>query len=178
MDRIAFIKLGLTLVATEACLSGCTSDDDATHANAGNAATPARGGNANGGNANGGAAGNAGASASGGSAAGVPDGAGNGGNAGTGAAGVGTTGDQCTTDANLVQTSTESHDHLPLTTPITAAELNAGSPTEFALALEQNHIHTLAFTADELAQLRAGTAISKRSSSMMGHTHTYRIKCI
>ena len=154
MDRIAFIQLGLTLVATEACLSGCTSDAGDTHAGAGNGTTPADAGNANGG------------------WAGQRTNGASGGGAG------GTLIDQCATDANLVQTSMESHDHLPLTTPITAAALNAGSPTEFALAFEQNHIHTLSFTPDDLAGLRAGLAISKQSSSMMGHTHTYLIKCV
>jgi hypothetical protein len=168
MDRIAFIKLGLTLVATEGWLSGCTSADDAGSANAGRAGAGPNGADAGGGNA--------GAAAKGGSTAGLGSPAGAGGAAAT--AGAGTSGAQCTSDANLVQTSTESHDHLPLTEPITAAELNAGSPTEFALALEQNHIHTLAFTPDDFTQLRAGMMIAKRSSSTMGHTHTYRIKCV
>jgi len=178
MDRNAFIKLGLSLLTTEACLSGCTSDDDATGASAGSGASPATGGSTSGGTDNGaGTSGvTAGASTNGGSA-GASSPAGSGGDAGSGTAGASTTA-ECTTDANLVQTSMESHDHLPLTAPITAAALNAGTPTEFALALEQNHIHTLDFTPDDLMQLRAGMAISKRSSSMMGHTHTYRIKCV
>ena len=95
-----------------------------------------------------------------------------------GASGGGTGAGDCTTDANLVQTSMESHDHLPLTTPITAAQLNAGSPNEYAVALDQNHIHTLTFTESDLEMLRAGMPISKRSSTMMGHTHTYQIKCV
>ncbi len=166
MDRNAFIKLGLSLLTTEACLSGCASDDDATGASAGSGASPVTGGSTSGGTDNG--AGTSGVSAGAST---------NGGSAGLGMAGASPTA-ECATDANLVQTSMESHDHLPLTAPITAAALNAGSPTEFALALEQNHIHTLDFTPDDLMQLRAGMAISKRSSSMMGHTHTYRIKCV
>lgn len=176
MDRIAFIKLGLSLVAGEACLAGCASGGDGGPASTGSGAAPATGGAAN---ATGAGGGNAGASTNGGSAAGLPSAAaaaGDGGNAGS--AGAGVTLDQCTTDANLVQTSMESHDHLPLTTPITAGDLNAGTLTEFAVALEQNHIHTLSFTADDFTALRAGMAISKRSSTMMGHTHAYLIKCV
>jgi len=148
MDRIAFIKLGITLAATEAWLSGCADggDDDSQ--------------------ASGGA----------GAGAGTP----NAGSAGqpAGSSGSGTVVGECTTDANLVQTSMESHDHLPLTTPITMAQLNAGSPTEYAVSLDQNHIHTLSFTAADFETLRAGMILSKRSSSMMGHTHTYSIKCV
>lgn len=171
MDRIAFIKLGLSLVATEACLAGCASDDDASTGSGGAGAT--------GGDRTDASGGNAGTSMNGGSAAGLPSTPGTAGNGGSaGSAGAGMPPELCTTDANLVQTSMESHDHLPLTTPITAGDLNAGMPTEFAVALEQNHIHTLSFTADDFRALRAGMAISKRSSSMMGHTHTYLIKCV
>lgn len=158
MDRIAFIKLGITLVATEAWLSGCADAGDDGPASGGAGAGGAGAGNQ--------------ASGAGGAAAGQAGGA-----AGSpGAGGTGTA--QCTTDANLVQTSMESHDHLPLATPITAAELNAGSPTEYALPLEQNHIHTLTFTDADFEQLRSGMILSKRSSTAMGHTHTYSIKCV
>jgi hypothetical protein len=176
MHRIAFIKLGLTLAATEAWLSGCASDDD-PRANTGSGALPPAGSGPSGAA---GGVGNAGGTTNGGSAAGVTGSAGEGGTssgAGT-TAGAPNNGEQCTTDANLLQTSSESHDHLPLTEPITAAALNAGSPMEFALALEQNHLHTLAFSAEDLAGLRAGMMIQKRSSTMLGHTHTYRIKCV
>ncbi|HWP05189.1 MAG TPA: hypothetical protein VNN72_05580 [Polyangiaceae bacterium] len=169
MDRIAFIKLGITVVATEAWLSGCADEGDDAQASggagAGGATNPASGGAGAG-------AGSPATSGAGGAAAGVPAGA-------AGSAGAGGTGTaQCTTDANLVQTSMESHDHLPLTTPITADQLNAGSPTEYALPLEQNHIHTLTFTDADFEKLRSGMILSKRSSTMMGHTHTYSIKCV
>lgn len=162
MDRIAFIKLGMTLAATEVWLSGCADDSSggsgSTGAGAGAPPSPAAG--------TGGGSGNPGGS-----------GAGNGGGLVAGASGGRDTG-ACTTDANLVQTSMESHDHLPLTTPIAAAQLNAGSPNEYAVALDQNHIHTLTFTVSDFEMLRAGMPISKRSSTMMGHTHTYQIKCV
>ena len=159
MDRIAFIKLGITWVATEAWLSGCADEGDDGQASGGAGAGGA-------------AAGNPAVSGAAGAAAGQAAGA-----AGSlGAGGTGTA--QCTTDANLVQTSMESHDHLPLTTPITADQLNAGSPTEYALPLEQNHIHTLTFTDADFEKLRSGMILSKRSSTMMGHTHTYSIKCV
>ena len=167
MDRIAFIKLGITVVATEAWLSGCAGEGDDAQASggagAGGATNPASGGAGAG-------AGSPATSGAGG--AGVLAGAA--GSAGAGGAGTA----QCTTDANLVQTSMESHDHLPLTTPITADQLNAGSPTEYALPLEQNHIHTLTFTDADFEKLRSGMILSKRSSTMMGHTHTYSIKCV
>jgi len=149
MHRIAFIKLGITLIATEAWLSGCADGGDGD---------PSSGG------------------AGAGAGAGNPN-AGRGAVAGE-AATSGAGGNGCTTDANLVQTSMESHDHLPLTTPITATQLNAGTPNEYALALEQSHIHTLTFTEDDFAALRRGMTLSKRSSSMMGHTHTYSIQCV
>ena len=92
MHRIAFIKLGLTLVATEAWLSGCAD-------------------------------GGAGGQASGGAGAGAGNpNAGHGAVAGK-AATSGAGGNSCTTDANLIQTSMESHDHLPLATPMTATQL-------------------------------------------------------
>jgi len=160
MDRIAFIKLGMTLAATEIWLSGCADEGDGSSANGGAGAGAPAGSGAG--------AGNPGASGAGGGSGGPA----------AGAAGSGTGAGECTTDANLVQTSMESHDHLPLTTPITVAQLNAGSPTEYAVALDQNHIHSLSFTESDFEMLRAGMLISKRSSSMMGHTHTYQIKCV
>jgi hypothetical protein len=165
MDRIAFLKLGITVVASEAWLSGCADDGDGVQANGGAGA----GGRTS---PTGGGAGSPATSGAGGATAGQA--ATTAGSPGSGGAGTG----QCTTDANLVQTSMESHDHLPLTTPITAAELNAGSPTEYALPLEQNHIHTLTFTDADFEKLRSGMILSKRSSTAMGHTHTYSIKCV
>jgi hypothetical protein len=162
MNRIAFIKLGITLAATEAWLSGCADDGGPASGAGGMGAT----GNPNAGR--GAVAGEPATSGAGGGSAGQP----------AGASGSGAVASECTTDANLVQTSMESHDHLPLTTPITAAQLNAGSPNEYALALEQNHTHTLTFTEADFATLRAGMILSKRSSTMMGHTHTYSIKCV
>jgi len=162
MNRIAFIKLGLTLAATEAWLSGCADDGDDGQASAG--AGMGAAGSPNAGSAA--AAGEPATSGAGGGSAGQSAGASG---SGTGA---------CTTDANLVQTSMESHDHLPLTTPITADQLNAGSPNEYALSLEQSHIHTLTFTEADFAMLRAGMLLIKRSSTAMGHTHTYSIKCV
>jgi hypothetical protein len=169
MDRIAFIKLGISVVVSEAWLSGCADDGDDGQANggagAGGSENPPSGGAGAG-------AGNPATSGAGGAAAGLAAGASN--NAGSGGSATA----ECTTDANLVQTSMESHDHLPLTTPITAAQLNAGSPTEYALPLEQNHIHTLTFTDADFEKLRSGMILSKRSSTAMGHTHTYSIKCV
>ncbi len=153
MKRIAFLKLGMTLVASEIGLSGCASDDDDDDDDAGN-----------------------GAGATGGAASGAGSASGGAGSAAIG--GQGATAMLCSTDANVLQTSMESHDHLPLTSPITAAHLNAGSPTEFATASEQNHIHTLTFSEPDFVALRAGMVVVKRSSSMMGHTHTYTIKCV
>jgi len=173
MNRTAFLKLGITLTVGGAWLPGCASDGDSKGRPGRAGAGPTAGGSSNGGA--GGVAG-AGASEGGGATATA-------GTAGTAAgnsarAGSGPSAGQCSTDANLVQTSMESHDHLPLTSPITAQALNAGSPTEFALALDQNHIHTLSFTPADFVALRAGMMIMKRSSSMMGHTHTYSIKCV
>lgn len=145
MQRIAFIKLGLGLVATEVLLSGCSADDD---------------------------------SATRGSGGGLQTGTAGQTSSVAGAGGLGANAPLCSTDANLVQTSMASHDHLPLATPITAAEINAGSPTEFALPLEQNHLHTLTFTGTDFSALRAGTIIMKTSSTTLGHTHTYSIKCV
>jgi hypothetical protein len=110
-----------------------------------------------------------------------PSGAGTSGSGGSGASSSGGSGgatSQCTTDAMLVQTSSESHDHLPLGTPITAAQLNAGAAIEYLLPLEQNHRHTLALSVSDLAALRAGMTVTKTSSSDSGHTHTYAVTCL
>jgi hypothetical protein len=139
MERVLFIKLGLTLVAAEAWLFGCSSGDDD------------------------GAAGASGAGSSG---------------AGNGGGGSGGNASQCAADATLVQTSGESHDHLPLGVAISAAQLNAGGAFEYQLPLEQNHRHSLAFSTVDLAELRAGMSVTKVSTSDSGHTHTYAVTCL
>jgi hypothetical protein len=98
------------------------------------------------------------------------------GGAPSGGAGGGSS--QCSADATLVQTSSESHDHLPLSAPITAAALNAGTTIEYALPVEQNHRHTLVLTLADLSALRAGMAVTKVSSKDSGHTHTYSVTCL
>jgi hypothetical protein len=107
-------------------------------------------------------------------------GGGRGGAGGSGGAGAGGGGGvtACTTDAALTQTSNNTHDHLPLTRPITAADLNMNRPTEYALPNESGHIHTLTFTAQDFAALQAGMTISKTSSVDQGHSHTYDIRCV
>jgi hypothetical protein len=140
IDRWAFLKLGVGLVAGGAGLSGCSGDDDA----------PVPGGQ-------GGSGGSGGTSGTTGGSAGNPSGG-------------------CSSDAALTHTSSNSHDHLPLVRPITTTLLN-GAPFEFALPNESGHIHTLAFTAGQLSDLRAGMSITITSSSDDGHTHTYRVTC-
>jgi len=156
MERGAFIRLGIVLAATETWLTSC-----------GNGADDSPSGPPRSSPAETGVAGGGGTGATGGGAGLTA--------AGTGA---GDGSSQCSTDAMLTSISSESHDHLPLSTPIAAAELNAGSPTEYGLPLEQDHTHTLAFTASDFAQLRAGMTISKRSSTELGHTHTYSVSCV
>jgi hypothetical protein len=114
--------------------------------------------------------GGAGASGSGGS--------GNGASGGAPSGGAGGDRNQCSADATLVQTSGESHDHLPLSVPITAAALNAGMTLEYALPVDQNHRHTLVLTVADLSALRAGMLVSKISSNDSGHTHTYSVSCL
>jgi hypothetical protein len=142
MERVLFIKLGLGLIASEAWLLGCGSQDEDGHG------------------------GTSGAGASGGR-----------GSAGGPSGGSGGSATLCTADAALVQTSGESHDHLPLSVPITAAQLNAGPMLEYALPIEQSHRHTLTLTPADLSALRGGTAVTKTSSNDNGHTHTYSITC-
>jgi hypothetical protein len=103
---------------------------------------------------------------------------GSGGSAGGPSGGSGGGRSLCTADATLVQTSSESHDHLPLSVPITAAQLNTGAMLEYALPIEQNHRHTLTLTAADLDALKSGVAVTKVSSNDNGHTHTYSITCL
>jgi hypothetical protein len=108
-------------------------------------------------------------------------GAGTSGGGGSGASSSGGSGgatSQCATDARLVQTSSESHDHLPLATPISAEQLNAGAALEYLLPLDQNHRHTLLLSSADLTALRAGMTSTKASSSDSGHTHTYAVTCL
>ncbi len=114
--------------------------------------------------------GSAGASGAG-SSAGGGSGAGSSGGSGGGQS-------QCAADATLVQTSNESHDHLPLSLPISAAQLNAGVALEYLLPLDQNHRHSLALSVADLTALRAGMTVTKVSSSDSGHTHTYAVTCL
>jgi hypothetical protein len=94
-----------------------------------------------------------------------------------GTSGTGDGGGMCTRDAQLTHTGGNAHDHLPLTTMITPGLLN-GAAFKFALPNDQGHIHTISFTEQDLANLRAGMTIPKRTSSDGGHTHTYDIKCV
>jgi hypothetical protein len=103
---------------------------------------------------------------------------GSGASGGSPSGGAGGGRNQCSADATLVQTSSESHDHLPLTVPITAAALNADTTIEYALPVDQNHRHTLVLTVAELGALRAGMVVTKVSSSDSGHTHTYSVSCL
>ena len=96
-----------------------------------------------------------------------------GGTSGTGGGGNG----MCTKDAQLTHTSGNAHDHLPLTTMITPMLLN-GAAFEFGLPNDSGHIHTISFSEQDLANLRAGMTIPKGTSSNSGHTHTYDIKCV
>jgi hypothetical protein len=99
-----------------------------------------------------------------------------GGSAGKGGGSGGSGSGTCSGDATLTHTSSNSHDHLPLTRAITAALLN-GAPFEFALPNESGHIHVLTFTETDLASLRAGMPVAMTSSVDGGHTHTYTVKC-
>jgi hypothetical protein len=156
IDRGAFLKLSVSLVAGGAALSGCSGDDDAT---------PGTGGQ-----------GGSGAGASGGSGGVGGASGGSGGSGGTTGGSAGSTSGACGRDAVLTHTSSNSHDHLPLVRPITTTLLN-GMPFEFALPNESGHIHTLSFTAGQLSDLRAGMSITITSSNDDGHTHTYRVTC-
>ena len=98
-----------------------------------------------------------------------------GGSGGSGSGGTG--GGMCTTNAQLTHTSGVDHDHLPLTTMITPALLN-GVPFEFRMPNDNSHGHTLAFSQQDLTNLRAGMTIPKTSTSDSGHTHTYDVKCV
>jgi hypothetical protein len=156
IDRGAFLKLSVTLVGGSAGLSACSGDpEDAPTGTGGTGASGGAGGSTGGGTTGG----------SGGSGGG---GAGTGGSTGGGAG--------CARDATLTHTSSNAHDHLPLVRPITTMLLN-GAAFEFALPNESGHIHTLAFSAANLSDLRAGMSITLTSSSDDGHTHTYRVSC-
>jgi hypothetical protein len=148
-DRSDFLKLGVTLVSTGAWLGGC-----------GDAADDDSGpGNA-------GSAGDSAGSGTGGAAAGGS------------ASGSGGGTSECSADATFTHTSSVAHDHLPLTTPITALLLNSRTEIAYALPNENGHIHTLTLTSTDLAGLRAGMTISKTTSEDMGHVHGYDIRCV
>jgi hypothetical protein len=154
MERVHFIRLALGLVAGEIGLSGCGTEGDDGPAGSG---------------------GKGGASGAGGTSG---AGAGAGGMSSPTAGSGGTSASECTTDALLVPSSSECHDHLPLTAPITAEMLNAETAIEYYLPLDQNHRHTLLLTTRDLLTLRGGEGLTKTSSSESGHTHTYQITCM
>lgn len=55
-----------------------------------------------------------------------------------------------------------------LTTPPAAGV--TGDTTAYA---DDGHVHTVMLTMAELAQIQSGTAVSKTSSSVGGHVHTF-----
>jgi hypothetical protein len=107
---------------------------------------------------------------------------------GLGDGGFGGSGPACQ-GAILVQTDSTSlndHDHIPdvvqerATFFVTLTEHINGNNATTALTLpsENNHVHTITLTADQVNTLRAGgTVTGIVSSNVFNHTHTYTVSC-
>jgi len=107
-----------------------------------------------------------------------------------GGEGGGTTSPMCiSANFSIEQESTtapQDHDHLPLGMALRAElidMINTGAPLVLTLPEDGNndHDHTLTFTAQQLTTLRNGGALAMglESSEAAGnqHTHTYTIEC-
>lgn len=77
----------------------------------------------------------------------------------------------------VAHTSTNGHTHLPLTTPITPAQINGSAPVMITLPSQNDHIHTLTLDAADLMNLKMGMTIMKTSSMDGSHTHMYSLRC-
>jgi hypothetical protein len=80
-------------------------------------------------------------------------------------------------------TAAQEHTHLPIQGMARTALvdlINTGSPLTFEMPEDGNneHTHTITFTANQLETLRnGGTVQDIESSTENGHTHTYSIEC-
>ena len=73
-----------------------------------------------------------------------------------------------------MQADTTGHSH---TLTITAAQINTGGASVNFQTSLAGHRHVVTLTTPEFAALRAGTPLTKQSSSTNDHFHTDRIEC-
>lgn len=71
-------------------------------------------------------------------------------------------------------TISDNHGHVLV---ITAADLNSTTDRSFDIRGAADHAHTVSFTAAQLAQLKAGTAVTVSSSPAFGHDHSVSPRC-
>jgi hypothetical protein len=157
-------------------------------AGTGTAGTPS-GGSGGSGGASGGSGGASGGSggASGGSGgrggSGGASGGSGGASGGSGGSGGGGGGGMCGTVSTLMQTSTESHDHIPADSAALKASLKthingAMSTMKFELPMDGGHKHDITLTAAQVMMLKNGQTVTGITSTMDGnHTHVYSIGC-
>ena len=94
----------------------------------------------------------------------------------TGCGGSGDTGTSPTTPPpapapsnDAVGTVSSNHGHAAV---ITAAQLGEGGDLALDITGTSSHPHTVMLSADEVAQVAAGTRVSKESSVDASHSHT------
>lgn len=66
------------------------------------------------------------------------------------------------------------HGHVLL---ITAADLNSTVDLTFDIQGSADHTHSVAFSAAQLAQLKAGATVNVTSSPTLGHEHPISERC-
>jgi len=67
------------------------------------------------------------------------------------------------------------HDFALMLTELSAPPA-AGITRDTSEVEEDHHLHSVALTAAELAQIQSGMTVMKTSSSSLNHTHTYAFK--
>ncbi|HSW27681.1 MAG TPA: hypothetical protein VLJ62_33305, partial [Burkholderiaceae bacterium] len=69
------------------------------------------------------------------------------------------------------------HGHV-LTIPV--ADLDSQTPKSYDIAGAAGHNHQVTFSAAQLAQLKAGTAVTVTSTAFAGdgHTHSVTVDCV
>jgi hypothetical protein len=204
INRKDFLVLTVSSATIAAFLEACGGDDPPANPGTGGTGTGGTGtagtgtagtgtagtgtaGNGGSGGASGGSGGASGGSggASGGSGGKGGSGGASGGSGGaSGGSGGGGGGGMCGT-VNIMQTSTEQHDHIPADATQLKADLKMhinGAMSTMAFTLPSDgqpaHIHTITLTVTEVMMLKAaGSVTMKESSSDSNHTHKYTIGC-
>jgi hypothetical protein len=73
------------------------------------------------------------------------------------------------TAADRTGTVASNHGHVAV---VTTAQQDAGTAFNLSIQGSANHNHTLSLTTQDVADLKAGLALTKASSNSGGHTHS------